>query len=60
MAIQIQDGNAFSIIAAGTKELKRQGRREEIGKFTEESMSGDYDNVIATLLRWFPDEDVEI
>lgn len=60
MAIQIQDGNAFSIMAAGVKELKRQGRRDEIKKFTEESMSGDYDNVIATLLRWFPDEEVEV
>lgn len=59
MAIQIQDGNAFSIIAAGTKELKRQGRRDEIKAFTAEATSGDYDNVIQTLLRWFPDEDIE-
>lgn len=60
MAIQIQDGNAFSIIAAGAKELKRQGRRDEIAAYTAESTSGDYDNVIATLLRWFPDEEVEV
>jgi hypothetical protein len=60
MAIQIQDGNAFSIIAAGVKELKRQGRRDEIAAYTAESTSGDYDNVIATLLRWFPDEEVEV
>lgn len=60
MAIQIHDGNAFSIIAAGTKELKRQGRRDEVAAFTAEATSGDYDNVIQTLLRWFPDEDIEV
>ena len=59
MAIRIADGNAFSIIAAGTKELKRQGRRDEITAFTQEATSGDYDNVIRTLLRWFPDEEIQ-
>lgn len=54
------DGNAFSIIAAGRAELKRQGRYDEISTFTAESTAGDYDHVIQTLLRWFPDEDIEL
>ncbi len=60
MAISIMDGNAFSIIAAGRAELKRQGRHDEISAFTAESTAGDYDHVIQTLLRWFPDEDIEL
>lgn len=60
MAISIMDGNAFSIIAAGRKELKRQGRYDEISAFTAEATSGDYDNVIQTLLRWFPEEQILI
>ena len=60
MAISILDGNAFSIIAAGRKELKRQGRHDEIATFTAEATSGNYDNVIQTLLRWFPEEEIKL
>lgn len=60
MAISIMDGNAFSIIAAGRKELKRQGRYDEMETFTAEATSGDYNTVIQTLLRWFPNEEIEL
>jgi hypothetical protein len=55
MALLITDGNAFSIIGAGTKELKRLGRRDEVEAFTAEMTAGDYDHLLRTLLKWFPD-----
>jgi hypothetical protein len=60
MAISILDGNALSIVAAGRNELKKQGRHDEISAFTAEATSGDYDKVIQTLLRWFPNEEINI
>jgi hypothetical protein len=48
-----RDGNAASIIGAVSKALRRAGvPGEEIKKFTDEAMSGDYDNVLETALRW--------
>lgn len=58
MAIQITDGNAFAIIAAGRQELRKQGRRDETEAFTAEATSGDYDHVLRTMLAWFPDIEV--
>lgn len=55
MAVQISDGNAFAIIAAGQRELKVLGRHDEIAAFTEEMTAGDYDHLLQTLCRWFPD-----
>jgi len=55
MAVQISDGNAFAIIAAGQRELKKLGRYDEIAAFTEEMTAGDYDHLIQTICRWFPD-----
>ena len=47
------DGNAYAIMGAVQKALKRAGvSHEEIAKYLEESMSGDYDNLIATACRW--------
>lgn len=55
--VQVQltgtDGNAFAIMGAVTRELRRAGvSTEEISKYREESMSGDYDNLLATAMRW--------
>jgi hypothetical protein len=55
MAITLTDGNAFAIIGAGRAELKKLGRSDEITKFTEEMTAGDYDQLLQTMLRWFPD-----
>lgn len=54
IAVQLtgRDGNAMSIMAAVTKELRRNGHADEVEAFMEEAMSGDYDNVIATAMRW--------
>ena len=48
-----EDGNAFAIMGAVQKALRRAGvDAEEIAKYKEESMSGDYDNLLQTAMRW--------
>ncbi len=47
------DGNAYAIMGNVQKALKRAGvSQDEISLYLKESMSGDYDNVIATACRW--------
>jgi hypothetical protein len=58
MAIQLTDGNAFAIIGAGRAELKKLGRADEIAQFTAEMTAGDYNQLLQTMLRWFPDVEV--
>lgn len=60
MAISILDGNAFSIIGAGCNELKKQGRHDELEAFTAEMTAGNYDQLLQTFLKWFPNEEVNI
>jgi len=48
-----QDGNAFAIMGAVSTALRKGGvSKEEINEYTSESMSGDYDNLLATAVRW--------
>ncbi len=48
-----EDGNAFFIIGRVGAALRKAGvPNEEIEAFRREAMSGDYDNVLATCLRW--------
>lgn len=48
-----EDGNAFTIMGAVSKALRRAGvDAEEIKKYTEESMSGDYDHLLRTAMSW--------
>ena len=58
MAIALTDGNAFALIGAGRKELKAQGRESEIAQFTADMTAGDYNELLQTLLRWFPDAEL--
>lgn len=46
------DGNAFAIMGAVTSALRRAGHREYIEQFQTEAMSGDYDNLLRTAMRW--------
>ncbi len=55
VGILLTDGNAFAIIGAGRRELERTGRSDEVAAFTAEMTSGDYDHLIQTILKWFPD-----
>lgn len=47
------DGNAFAVMGAITKALRRHGVSSEvIAEFRTEAMSGDYDNLLATAQKW--------
>ena len=49
-----EDGNAFSILGKCIREAKRAGLpQEEIDKFKEEAMSGDYNDLLYTCMDWF-------
>ena len=58
MTIQVNDGNAFSFLGAGTRALRKAGREDEIATFTEEMTSGDYNHLIRTFLKWFPEAEI--
>lgn len=48
-----EDGNAFFIIGRVSKALKRAGvEKAEVDAFTEDAMSGDYDHVLQTVMKW--------
>lgn len=48
-----QDGNAFAIMGAVRKALRRAGiSKEEQDAFTAEATSGDYDDLLQTAMRW--------
>ena len=47
------DGNAFSIMAQVSKTLRKAGATaEEVEQYMNESMSGDYDNLLRTAMKW--------
>jgi hypothetical protein len=48
-----QDGNAFAIMGRVQSALEDAGAtKEEIEKYLNESMSGDYDNLLRTAMKW--------
>jgi len=50
------DGNAFAIIGRFRTEAKRQGwDKESIEEVTKTAMSGDYNNLLATILEHVED-----
>ena len=47
------DGNAFSIMSRVQATMRRAGvPKEELDEYLKESMSGDYDNLLQTAMRW--------
>ena len=47
------DGNAFAIMAAVSRALEKAGvPSAERRQYTEESMSGSYDDLIVTATKW--------
>lgn len=47
------DGNAFAIMGAVGRALRKGGvPDEEVAEYQEESMSGDYDNLLVTAMKW--------
>lgn len=48
-----QDGNAFAIMGRVASALKDAGvSKEEIDEYYAESMSGDYDQLLQTAVKW--------
>ena len=48
-----RDGNAFGILGAVIKAMRRAGvSKDERDAFQAEAISGDYDNLLATAMRW--------
>ena len=48
------DGTAFAILAACKRAARKSGvSDEEIGRFYDEALAGDYDHLLATAMRWF-------
>jgi hypothetical protein len=48
-----EDGNAFAIMGAVRRALRRAGvSDEEIAEYTAQSTSSDYDNVLMTAMDW--------
>jgi hypothetical protein len=47
------DGNAFAILGAMHRGLKKGGAtQEQIAEFDAEAMSGDYDHLLQTCILW--------
>ena len=47
------DGNAYAVFGTVRSALHRAGvGRAEIEEFLDEAMSGDYDHLLATAMRW--------
>lgn len=46
------NGNALALIGRVRDALRRGGRSDLVEQFTSEAMSGDYDNVITTCLKY--------
>jgi len=48
-----EDGNAFAILGNVKRAMQRGGLpKEVIDQFREEAMSGDYDNLLSTCMRY--------
>lgn len=48
-----KDGNAFAIMGRVGRALRRAGvSPKEVGGFIDEAMSGDYDHLLQTTMRW--------
>jgi len=48
-----EDGNAFAIIAKVNRALRNAGATpEEMSQYQQESMSGDYDNLLRVASQW--------
>ncbi|HUF02446.1 MAG TPA: hypothetical protein VMN35_08480 [Gaiellaceae bacterium] len=47
------DGNAFSVLGRVSRALREAGVEEsEVEEFVAEATAGDYDHLLATVMRW--------
>ena len=48
-----QDGNAFNLISLVRTALRKNGvPQDKIEEFVDDAMSGDYDHVLQTCMKW--------
>ncbi len=48
-----EDGNAFNLIGIVVRELRKaKVDTTEVMQFRDEAMSGDYDNLLVTCMKW--------
>jgi hypothetical protein len=48
-----EDGNAFNVIGKTCRALRKAGLSDtEVKAFTDEATSGDYDNLLGTVMNW--------
>lgn len=53
VALVGEDGNAVAIMGRVASALRRAGvSSEEINAYLDESMAGDYNNVLRTAMKW--------
>lgn len=51
--VKLDDGNAFAIMGAVQKALKRAGAsKEELDRYFTDSTAGDYDNLLRVAMEW--------
>lgn len=48
-----EDGNAFSILGRVSRIMRRNGIHDKWNEFHAEATSGDYDNLLRTVMAWF-------
>jgi hypothetical protein len=58
VAVQVNDGNAYSFMGVGRRALIHAGRESEVETFLSEMTAGDYQHLIQTFLKWFPDAEI--
>jgi len=47
-----EDGNTFAVIGRVRRALRQAGHADLAAKYTEEAMSGDYNNVLRTTMKY--------
>jgi hypothetical protein len=53
------DGNAFAVMGAVSKALRRGGYAAEVEQFQSEAMSGDYNHLLQVVMQWITIADEE-
>jgi hypothetical protein len=53
------DGNAFAVMGAVSKALRRGGYSDEVEQFQSEAMSGDYNHLLQVVMQWVTVADEE-